>query len=75
MALSEVEGGPATAIGTPVNNGISNKAVIKARIEKIRSKLLTAEEIYYSYRCDMENSLAEVKYQLDKLEKFIGEQL
>ena len=64
-----------TAIGTPINNGDNKKAMLKHRVEKIRLSLLAMEEIYYSFRDDTEKQFQETKFQLDKLEKFIGEQV
>ena len=53
-------GNESTAIGTPVSSD-TNKSVVKSRIEKIRTAVLTAEEVYYSFRDDIEESLQGIK--------------
>ncbi len=67
--MNERTGG---AIGSPVDNNI-DKNVIIGRLIKIRGLILEIEDIYYSFRDDVESSLQDVKYQLDKLSKNIGE--
>lgn len=60
------------AVGQPTDGNIS-KAIMASELTKLRSRLLTVEDIYYSFRDDLEDALQDAKYRLDKLAQMLGE--
>ena len=61
-----------TGVGEPTDGNIS-KIIVAINVTKIRNKLLAMEDLYYSFRDEIETSLQEVKYRLDKLAQIVGD--
>lgn len=61
-----------TAVGQQVDGNIS-KSIVAKEVAKLRGMLLVAEDLYYSFRDDMESALQETKYRIDKLAQMVGD--
>jgi hypothetical protein len=55
-----------TTVGAPVIDSF-NKVKALERVRKIKDSLLEIEDLYYSFRDDIEEGLQAIKYQVDKI--------
>jgi hypothetical protein len=60
-------------VGVKVESPSINKDEVKKRVDKIRTTLLYQEEMYYGFRDEMEKTIQDIKYQLDKLLQQTGD--
>ena len=61
-----------TAVGQKSDGNIA-KGVVAKEITKLRRSLLEIEDLYFSFRDDVETALQDAKYRLDKLAQMIGD--
>jgi len=59
-------------VGTPSDGSIAKEVVAK-ELYKLKNKLLELEDLYYSFRDDMEESIQNNKYRLDKMIQLMGD--
>jgi hypothetical protein len=60
------------ALGVQADSNIP-KAYVAKSIVGVRASLLELEDLYYSFRDDIENLIQDIKYRLDTLTKLTGD--